>query len=147
MRLNIRIKQTAKPKTTIKTIKRKATILLNALECEKRELSVLITGDLEIQKINQAWLQRDRPTDVIAFSQLEGEPAPTDFIGDVVISIETAKRQADERGHSLDHELNRLLAHGVLHLLGHDHVHGGRQARKMRDQEDRLIGLIEREDA
>ena len=111
--------------------------------CENAELSVLITGDHEMSKINRDWLGRDRPTDVIAFSQIEGQPFPGDFIGDVVISIETAQRQARSLSHSLDHELSRLLAHGILHLFGFDHVRGGRQAAKMRRMEDSLVAEIE----
>jgi probable rRNA maturation factor len=113
------------------------------LAYEKAELSVLITDDKEIQEINLKWLDRDRPTDIMAFSQLEGEPFPTDFIGDVVISMETACRQAEKIGHPPDKELDRLLVHGILHLLGYDHVHGGRQARKMRQMEERLVAEIE----
>lgn len=111
--------------------------------CEKAQLSVLITDNQEIQQINKQWLKKDRPTDVIAFSQLEGEPFPGNHLGDVVISLETAADQARELGHSLDSELNRLLAHGVLHLLGFEHVHGGRQAKKMRDMENMLVKKIE----
>jgi probable rRNA maturation factor len=113
------------------------------LEYEKAELSVLITDDKEIREINLKWLERDRPTDVMAFSQLEGEPFPTDFMGDVVISVETASRQAEKIGHPPEKELDRLLAHGILHLLGYDHAHGGRQARKMRQMEDWLVAEIE----
>lgn len=108
---------------------------------------MLITSDKEIREINKKWLDRDRPTDVIAFSQLEGQPFPTSFIGDVVISIETAARQAEEYGQTLDQELGRLLAHGILHLLGHDHARGGIKARKMREVEDRLSDLLAREDS
>lgn len=104
---------------------------------------MLITDDEEIREINREWLGRDRPTDVIAFSQLEGEPFPTSFIGDVVISAETAARQAEEIGHSFDREICRLMAHGVLHLLGHDHVHGGKQAAKMKKTEDMLVDLLQ----
>jgi len=128
----------------INPIKRKTKIILSALECEKATLSVLITDDDEIEAINRQWLGRHRPTDVIAFSQIEGEPVhAAGLIGDIVISIQTADRQARERGHDLDRELNRLLAHGTLHLMGYDHVHGGRQARKMREAEQMLIGAIE----
>lgn len=117
------------------------------MECEKAELSILVTDDDEIRKLNRDWLGKDRATDVMAWSQLEGPPAPTSFLGDIVISIETAERNAAERGHSLDRELNRLIAHGVLHLLGHDHVRGGVRARKMREAEDRLIKIIEDQEA
>jgi probable rRNA maturation factor len=127
---------------TSKPIATKSTILLNALACDDAELSILITDDREIQALNREWLGRDRPTDVIAWSQREGTPMPTPLLGDVVISIETAARQANERGLTLDQELDRLLAHGILHLLGHDHVRGGAQAKRMRAEEDRLVALL-----
>lgn len=115
------------------------------MECEKARLSVLITDDREIQEINRKWLGKDRPTDVISFSQIEGAPVPTDFMGDVVISVETAARNAREIGHSLEEEIDRLLVHGVLHLLGYDHVRGGRQAGKMKKEEQRIMARL-RED-
>ncbi len=109
-------------------------------------MSILLTDDREIAAINRQWLRREGPTDVIAFSQLEGIPFPGNFIGDVVISVETAARNAQARGHSLDHELNNLLAHGVLHLLGHDHAKGGRQAAKMRGLQKKLVTAVEAAD-
>ncbi|HUT56133.1 MAG TPA: rRNA maturation RNase YbeY [bacterium] len=109
-------------------------------------MSILLTDDQGITAINRDWLHRDRPTDVIAFSQLEGHPFPGNFIGDVVISVETADRNARALGHSLDHELNNLLAHGVLHLLGHDHVRGAKRAAKMRGLQKRLVAAIEAAD-
>jgi probable rRNA maturation factor len=115
---------------------------LKDLGFEEYEISVLLTDDNEIQKINKKWLQKDRPTDVISFSQLEGDKFPTKFIGDIVISLETAKLQADERKLTFDEELSRLLAHGILHLLGYDHIHGGRQAAKMRNLENRLVEIM-----
>jgi probable rRNA maturation factor len=131
----------------IAKIATKSTILLDALGCDRAEVSVFLTDDRDIQELNRTWLGRDRPTDVIAWSQLEGPAMPTDFIGDVVISLETAARQAEELGHSLDHEINRLLAHGFLHLLGHDHVKGGARARKMRAREDELVAMLDRRES
>lgn len=147
MQLNLRIKGKPKNKTSLRKIRKRAKIILGVLGCEKASLSILITDDPSIQQINREWLGRDRPTDVIAFSQLEGQPAPTDFIGDVVVSLDTAADQANSLGHSLDHELDRLISHGILHIMGYDHVHGGRQAKKMREMEDRLISEIEKEPA
>lgn len=120
--------------------------ILSALGCENAALSVYITDDTEIRELNRQWLDRDQATDVMAWSQTEGEPFPTDFLGDVVISADTAIRQGGQRGHSPEHELNVLIAHGVLHLLGYEHKNGGRQARKMRDTEERLVELIEEQE-
>ena len=108
------------------------------------ELSIVLTDDPTIHELNRTWRHKDKPTDVLSFSQIEGELIAGDdvVLGDVIISTDTAQRQADERGHSLDEELCRLLVHGTLHLLGHDHVHGGAQARRMKKEESRLLALL-----
>jgi len=87
------------------------------------ELSVVLTDDATIQALNRDYRGVDSPTDVLSFSQREGEGAdPEDAVlGDVVISLDTAQRQADERGHALAMEVRILLVHGFLHLLGFDH--------------------------
>jgi probable rRNA maturation factor len=103
-------------------VEQAASFWLACLEQDGSELSILLTGDDEIHQLNQIYRERDRPTDVLSFSQREGEfPGPEAVLGDVVISIETAGRQAAERGHSLRAEILELLAHGLLHLLGFDH--------------------------
>ncbi|OCR01861.1 rRNA maturation RNase YbeY [Oscillatoriales cyanobacterium USR001] len=93
------------------------------------ELSLRLTGDAEIQTLNTQYRQQNRPTDVLAFAALEVDcPYPEEmlksmplYLGDLVISIDTAYRQAQEQGHSLKTELAWLAAHGFLHLLGWDH--------------------------
>ncbi|MCO4743178.1 MAG: rRNA maturation RNase YbeY [Proteobacteria bacterium] len=93
------------------------------LDVAEGELSVLLTDDATVHPLNRDWRGKDRPTDVLSFSQVEGEPIPGAplMLGDVIISVETASRQADERGHSLARELQILLVHGIVHLLGYDH--------------------------
>lgn len=106
----------------IESVEEAACFWLSFLDEAHSELSILLTDDEEIHRLNRTYRNRDRPTDVLSFSQREGEfPGPAVVLGDVVISIETAKRQAQERGHSLEGEILELLAHGVLHLLGYDH--------------------------
>jgi probable rRNA maturation factor len=99
--------------------------MLRHLEHEEHELSILLTDDAYIQTLNETHRGKDRPTDVLAFAQNEGEdmPMPLDhgLLGDVVISLDTAERQARARKHSLIDEVSFLLAHGILHLLGYDH--------------------------
>lgn len=94
------------------------------------ELSLRLTGDREIQQLNCEYRQQNQPTDVLAFAALEVEiPEPTDsdhcteplYLGDIVISLETAAQQSQQQGHSLTVELAWLAAHGLLHLLGWDH--------------------------
>jgi len=92
------------------------------------EVSVLLTDDEEIARLNKDYRGIDGPTDVLSFSQIEdgGLAGFADIeeeilLGDVVISIDTAQRQASEQGRALDDEIDTLLAHGILHLLGYDH--------------------------
>jgi probable rRNA maturation factor len=93
------------------------------------ELSLRLTNDREVQTLNHQFRQQDKPTDVLAFAALEDNtPQSGDimetlplYLGDIVISIETARRQAQTQGHSLETELAWLAAHGLLHLLGWDH--------------------------
>ena len=92
------------------------------------ELSLRLTGDRDIQDLNRDYRHQDKPTDVLAFAALETEmPTAEDFqdqplyLGDIIISVETAQQQAQAAGHSLVVELAWLAAHGLLHLLGWDH--------------------------
>jgi probable rRNA maturation factor len=92
---------------------------------EEHELSVLLTDDAFIRTLNETHRGKDCPTDVLAFAQNEGEGMPSamnhGLLGDVVISLDTAERQARTRKHSLMDEVSFLLAHGILHLIGYDH--------------------------
>ncbi|NJO73017.1 MAG: rRNA maturation RNase YbeY [Leptolyngbyaceae cyanobacterium RM1_406_9] len=92
------------------------------------ELCLRLTDDAEIQTLNAQYRQKDQPTDVLAFAALEVEAPFVDheveiplYLGDIVISVETARSQAQQEGHSLQQELAWLSAHGLLHLLGWDH--------------------------
>ena len=87
------------------------------------ELSVVFTDDDEIQNLNATYRLKDSPTDVLSFSLLEGEPTgiPSSSLGDIVISLETAKRQAADFENTFAQEILRLLIHGVLHIFGYDH--------------------------
>ncbi|MGK7346124.1 MAG: rRNA maturation RNase YbeY [Candidatus Nitrospinota bacterium M3_3B_026] len=125
-------------------LRRKAELILSSLGLDGAELSVLLTDDAEIRSLNRDYRGKDRPTDVLSFSQREGEfpgVAP-EQLGDVVISLDTAARQAEKLGHSLDDEVERLLVHGVLHLAGYDHEKGGAEARRMRDREKKTLELL-----
>jgi len=97
--------------------------------------------DVQIADMNKTFLHRTGPTDVISFSQLEGAYTPRNnrLLGDVVISLETAQRQAQAAGTTLQGEVVFLLVHGMLHLLGYDHEGSGKKAREMRAREKELI--------
>lgn len=94
-------------------------------EFDKNEyyLSLLITTNDEIQKINREYRQKDTPTDVISFAYNETENfGAVNMLGDIVISIERVKEQSSEYGHSDEREFYYVLCHGMLHLLGYDHI-------------------------
>ncbi len=119
-----------------KTIRRRAGKMLTALSLEGVELSVVLVDDATMRGLNHDYRQVDRSTDVLAFAMREGEPLPSaavakEMLGDIVISVPTARRQAARRGLSLRSELTMLLAHGLLHLVGHDHA-TAEQQREMK---------------
>jgi probable rRNA maturation factor len=122
---------------------RAATAILEEVGRSGEELCVLLVGDDRMRELNRDWRGKDRPTDVLSFSQQEGEalPEPAFLLGDVVVSVDTLRRQAADGGWTEDEELTRLLLHGVLHLLGHDHEDEG-DAERMRAEEARVIARL-----
>ena len=122
------------PRIPTQRLKLLGQIICDALGCKNYELSIVITDDSEIHALNRTWRKKDKPTDVLSFPQAESSDkialshSRRLLLGDVVISRDTAARQAESFGHAYEHELQRLLIHGVLHLLGYEHAHGGRQA-------------------
>ncbi|MDD2942078.1 MAG: rRNA maturation RNase YbeY [bacterium] len=115
--------------------------LLSVLGCEERELSILVTDDREIRQLNNDYRGKDKPTDVLSFSLDEGEFSlySQGHLGDIVISQETAVRQALEYEVSLADEMQRLLIHGLLHLLGYDHENvPEEEVRRMEEKEEEL---------
>lgn len=116
--------------------------LLRRLELPGAELSVVLCDDAFIRPLNRDYRGKDAPTDVLSFAMQEGEAVREDdpVLGDLVISAETAARQAAERGHPIEAELRVLLVHGLLHLLGYDHERGEAEAAEMRTAESALLG-------
>jgi rRNA maturation RNase YbeY len=124
-------------------LRRGARRVLEALRRPEADLSILLVSDPEMRRLNRRWRGKDRPTDVLAFAQAEGAGVPPDgLLGDVVISVDTARRQARERGHSLSDEAEHLLVHGVLHLLGYDHERSVAEARRMQRRERALARVL-----
>jgi probable rRNA maturation factor len=117
--------------------------ILKDLGSPDAELSVLITDDEEIRTLNRQYRSVDRTTDVLAFSQLEGEGAVPGYnvLGDIVISWDRAVSQGEEYGHGVNAELERLLVHGLLHLLGFDHEGDDQSAHRMKELETRYLGF------
>jgi len=112
---------------------------LASLGLRRCQLSICLATDDQIQDLNRRWRARDRPTDVLSFQSgaTPGARLALRFLGDVVVSLDTAKAYAGRRG--IERELQRYLAHGVLHLLGYDH-HRRQDAAKMAALERKLIG-------
>jgi probable rRNA maturation factor len=111
------------------------------------EVSILLTGDAHIRRLNRQFRRKDKATDVLSFPAPEFPGSPT-VSGDLAISVETADRQAEEHGHPLAVELQILILHGLLHLAGYDHEQdSGQMARREATLRRRLgldHGLIER---
>lgn len=112
--------------------------------CPEAELSLLIVDDAEIAQLNQTYLNRTGPTNVIAFPMQEGDHGDVSpgLLGDVVISMETAAKESSQAGISLEKRFNQLLVHGILHLLGYDHEQDPDEAEKMDAKSDQLLALI-----
>lgn len=119
----------------------------NISPAQSYELSLRLTDDAEIQALNAQYRQQNKPTDVLAFAALEVCPQfkmPSSlplYLGDIVISVATANRQATQQGHPLKTELAWLAAHGLLHLLGWDHPDED-SLTQMLDQQDILLQTI-----
>lgn len=127
------------------TVRAEARALLAALEQKRAELTVVLVDDDSIHELNRRYRRKDKPTDVLAFAMREGLRVPGDepTLGDVVISLDTAARQARRRGRSLQAEVRTLLIHGVLHLLGYDHERSAAEALKMRRKEREMASALE----
>ena len=98
------------------------------------ELSIALTNDPGIQDLNRTWRKKDSPTDVLSFPQdTEG------LLGDLVISLETARRQAERHGHELQDELRILMVHGFLHLCGYDHEESREAHEEMAEKEQEFL--------
>lgn len=120
-----------------------SALLQNALAI----IDLSVVSDEEIQELNAQYRGKNRPTDVLSFSQLEGEAmpgfamSPELLLGDIVISIESAARQAADLKHSLDQEIAFLAVHGTLHLCGYNHDTSARR-RVMWKQQDQIVRLL-----
>jgi len=114
------------------------------LECPDGELSLLIVDDAEIAVFNRDYLRREGPTNVIAFPMREGEFGNINplLLGDVVISSETAQREAEDIGIGTEERFMQLLIHGILHLFGYDHENDEEEAVRMETKSEELLTLI-----
>ena len=157
-KINLVFEQLSLEKFTISAIIKKC--IQATLDAERIsvpcEINVLVTNDAGIHLINKTSRDIDRPTDVLSFPmfQLEAGNPPTDWeeyqdpmtglvpLGDMCISLERAKAQAAEFGHSPRREVGYLTIHSMLHLLGYDHLDEGPQKKQMRGREEAIASSI-----
>ena len=122
-------------------IRRAAGRILGWLGYRGYELTVAVVDDREIARLNRRYFRRSRPTNVISFPMGEGTPAslPAKVLGDIVISADTARRDAEEVGKEAGEEVLFLLIHGILHLAGYDHEGAEKERLKMEAKERDLF--------
>ncbi|XP_057452368.1 endoribonuclease YBEY, chloroplastic isoform X2 [Lotus japonicus] len=124
--------------------KTRDTAISDVGEFQSVELSVLLCNDVFIRQLNKEWRGEDHATDVLSMSQhVPGLKLPILMLGDIVISVETAARQAEERGHTLLDEIRILMVHGLLHLLGFDHEISEEAEVEMEKQEELLLKSLD----
>lgn len=106
------------------------------------DLTIVLTDDAQLHELNREYLGVDAPTDVLSFPASESDPETgRPYLGDILISIPRAERQAQAAGHSLEDEVQLLVIHGTLHLLGHDHAEAGEKSRMWAAQAEVLERL------
>jgi len=129
------------PRVNELLVRQTAEFLLVSTGMPEAELSVLLVNDKQIAELNKTWRRKSGPTNVLAFSLTEGDDSAMalNLLGDIVISVETAAREAEREGLSLHSRLRVLLVHGFLHLTGHDHEKSDSEAVKMHNKERELL--------
>lgn len=114
--------------------------LLSYLNLASRDLSILFSDDKQIHKINRTYFDRDHPTNVISFSYMDGSPC--EVLGDLVISLERAREEAENSGIPFYERIFSLIIHGLLHVQGFDHEKEKREAQRMRHREKKLLTYV-----
>lgn len=121
------------------------TKALRDLGCLEGELSILLTDDAFIAELNDRYMGKDGPTNVLAFPMSENPRAGSEagMLGDIVVSLDTARREADACEEPLPQTVFRLLIHGLLHLLGYDHEVSEEEALRMEKTQERLLARVD----
>ena len=129
------------PRVNEALVRRTAERLLVLTGMPDAELSLLLADDKQIAELNSSWRRKNGPTNVLAFSLTEGPDSAMalNMLGDIVISVEIASREAEKAGLSLHSHLQELLVHGFLHLIGYDHEKSGSEAVRMHNKERELL--------
>jgi rRNA maturation RNase YbeY len=126
-------------------INKKIGVVMKSLGCLNQEVSILLTVDADIRKLNQQFRNIDQATDVLSFPQDADEDPiiPREkILGDIAVSLDTAKIQATEHGLIFEEEIILLLIHGILHLLGYDHEISEQEDERMRIKTRELFSLV-----
>ncbi len=106
------------------------------------ELTIVLSNDIQLRELNLQWMGINAPTDVLSFPSDEDDPETgSRYLGDILISVETAARQAARAGHPMEAEVQLLTVHGILHLFGHDHAEDEEKARMWVAQAEILENL------
>jgi len=129
-------------KVPARTLKKKAERILQILKQDRLELSLALVGNREIRQLNAAYRKKDEPTDVLSFPAGDHLAGGAKILGDVVISVDQADKQAAKAKRSREDELEILLIHGILHLLGYDHERSAKEARIMREMEKKILRAL-----
>lgn len=125
-------------------LERLARAILSDVGETSAELGIMFVGDQRMRGLNRRYRGKDRTTDVLAFAMRGAPHSSSHLLGDVVIAVPTAARQAKQGQRSLDEELMVLLVHGILHLCGYDHERSEKDARRMHRRERMILRSIAR---
>ncbi|WP_394698347.1 rRNA maturation RNase YbeY [uncultured Desulfobacter sp.] len=144
-KLKILIDNQQKERQPTAPLHQKTEQILNALGCNNHEISIVVTDDVQVRDLNRSYRGKDTPTNVLSFPMQEGEfsDITPGLLGDVVISLDTARAEAQAGGISTDERMSQLLIHGILHLIGFDHELGEIQALEMEEKSLELLRIIE----
>jgi probable rRNA maturation factor len=121
-------------------VRRVTEDLLASLKLQDRDLSILFVNNKKIREMNKRFFEKDYPTNVISFSYLDG--LGYEVMGDIVDSLEKAREEADSLSIPFYERLFDLIIHGIVHILGYDHVNEAKEARRMRYREKRLRAFV-----
>ncbi len=123
-------------------LERAANAALSHQDAPDVDLTLVLTGDLQIQALDREYMKEDYPTDVLSFPSNEIDPETgRRYLGDIIISVPRAEAQSIAAGHSLEAELSLLVIHGVLHLLGHDHA-AVKEKKRMWAAQNEVLTLL-----
>jgi len=130
------LNQQHRHKINIERFRRLLKDLIEHYELDSPEMVLAFVNNKAIRELNLRFLKKDRPTDVLSFPLGEKGPDGRYYLGDIIISVPEAHKQAEEQKHSLERELEILTVHGFLHLLGYEHLEG------MEEEENKMRTFI-----